>query len=79
MQNLQLTNSKKVDLREYISKVIEQREKSENNANLYIKENNKIKIDEDRDLYINRINLTYKESENIQIEYLTIEGYILIK
>lgn len=79
MQNLQLTNSKKVDLREYISKVIEQREKSENNANLYIKENNKIKIDENRDLYINRINLTYKESENIQIEYLTIEGYILIK
>lgn len=79
MQNLQLTNSKKVDLREYISKVIEQREKSENNANLYIKENNKIKIDEDRDLYINRINLTYKESGNIQIEYLTIEGYILIK
>lgn len=79
MQNLQLTNSKKVDLREYISKVIEQREKSENNANLYIKGNNKIKIDENRDLYINRINLTYKESENIQIEYLTIEGYILIK
>lgn len=79
MQNLQLTNSKKVDLREYISKVIEQREKNENNANLYIKENNKIKIDENRDLYINRINLTYKESENIQIEYLTIEGYILIK
>ena len=57
--NISLTNSITVDLREYISKIVEEDKISDKNVQEYIKLNHKIKVDENTDFYITKFNLNY--------------------
>lgn len=77
--NISLTNSITVDLREYISKIVEEDKISDKNVQEYIKLNHKIKVDENTDFYITKFNLNYANPRAVYVSYLVIEGYILYK
>ena len=77
--NISLTNSVTVDLREYISKIVEEDKVSDKNVQEYIKLNHKIKVDENTDFYITKFNLNYANPRAVYVSYLVIEGYILYK
>lgn len=77
--NISLTNSVTVDLREYISKIVEEDKISDKNVQEYIKLNHKIKVDENTDFYITKFNLNYANPRAVYVSYLVIEGYILYK
>ena len=77
--NISLTNSVTVDLREYISKIVEEDKVSDKNVQEYIKLNHKIKADENTDFYITKFNLNYANPRAVYVSYLVIEGYILYK
>lgn len=79
MTNIKLTNSVTVDLREYISKIVEEDKISDKNVQEYIKLNHKIKVDENTDFYITKLNLDYANPRAVYVRYLVIEGYILYK
>ena len=79
MKKINLTNSTTIDLTEYLSKIIEINEINENNIEGYIKSNNTIKIDENKDFYITELSLTYNGEEKNKIMYLSIDGYVLQK
>lgn len=76
MKDFELTNSIKVDFKEFVNNIIKARETSEKNANDYIEANKIIKIDDNADLYITDLDLTYK---NEQIRFFSVDGYILKK
>lgn len=77
--NISLTNSITVDLREYISKIVEEDKISDKNVQEYIELNHKIKVDENTDFYITKFNLNYANPRAVYVSYLVIEGYILYK
>lgn len=77
--NISLTNSITVDLREYISKIVEEDKVSDKNVQEYIELNHKIKVDENTDFYITKFNLNYANPRAVYVSYLVIEGYILYK
>lgn len=77
--NISLTNSITVDLREYISKIVEEDKVSDKNVQEYIELNHKIKVDENKDFYITKFNLNYANPRAVYVSYLVIEGYILYK
>lgn len=77
--NISLTNSITVDLREYISKIVEEDKISDKNVQEYIELNHKIKVDENKDFYITKFNLNYANPRAVYVSYLVIEGYILYK
>lgn len=77
--NINLTNSVTVDLREYISKIVEEDKISDKNVQEYIELNHKIKVDENKDFYITKFNLNYANPRAVYVSYLVIEGYILYK
>ena len=77
--NISLTNLVTVDLREYISKIVEEDKVSDKNVQEYIKLNHKIKVDENTDFYITKFNLNYANPRAVYVSYLVIEGYILYK
>lgn len=76
MKDFELTNSIKVDFKEFVNNIIKARETSEKNANDYIEANKIIKIDDNADFYITDLDLTYK---NEQIRFFSVDGYILKK
>lgn len=76
MKDFELTNSIKVDFKEFVNNIIKARETSEKNANDYIEANKIIKIDDNTDFYITDLDLTYK---NEQIRFFSVDGYILKK
>ncbi len=76
MKGFELTNSIKVDFKEFVNNIIKARETSEKNANDYIEANKIIKIDDNADFYITDLDLTYK---NEQIRFFSVDGYILKK
>ena len=79
MKKINLTNSTTIDLTGYLSKIIEINEINENNIEGYIKSNNTIKIDKNKDFYITELSLTYNGEEKSKIMYLSIDGYVLQK
>lgn len=79
MKKINLTNSTTIDLTGYLSKIIEINEINEDNIEEYIKSNNTIKIDENKDFYITKLSLTYNGEEKNKIMYLSIDGYVLQK
>lgn len=79
MKNIQLTESTTVNLVEYLSKIIEKNETNASKIEEYIKSNNTIKIDDNKDFYITDLTATYTNEETINILYLSIDGYLLQK
>ena len=79
MKKIQLTESTTVNLVEYLSKLIEKNEANTSKIEEYIKSNNTIKIDDNKDFYITDLTVTYSNEETISILYLSIDGYLLQK
>lgn len=79
MKKIQLTESTTVNLVEYLSKLIEKNEANTSKIEEYIKSNNTIKIDDNKDFYITDLTVTYTNEETISILYLSIDGYLLQK
>lgn len=79
MKKIQLTESTTVNLVEYLSKIIEKNETNASKIEEYIKSNNTIKIDDNKDFYITDLTATYTNEETISILYLSIDGYLLQK
>lgn len=79
MKKIQLTESTTVNLVEYLSKLIEKSEANTSKIEEYIKSNNTIKIDDNKDFYITDLTVTYTNEETISILYLSIDGYLLQK
>lgn len=79
MKNIQLTESTTVNLVEYLSKIIEKNETNASKIEEYIKSNNTIKIDDNKDFYITDLTATYTNEETINILYISIDGYLLQK
>lgn len=79
MKNIQLTELTTVNLVEYLSKIIEKNETNASKIEEYIKSNNTIKIDDNKDFYITDLTVTYTNEETINILYLSIDGYLLQK
>lgn len=79
MQNVELAKSITLEIRHYLSQIIENDKISDRRAREYIEANNIIKIDENTNFYINDLSLSYNISGTVYINHFTISGYILQK
>lgn len=82
LQDINLDDVYSIDMEDYIEKLVELNKKSKSDTRDYILNNRKIKINDDRDLYIKSLDLSYTLNEDGKlksIDYWNLEGYMLIK
>lgn len=82
LKNTRLDNTFTIDMRNYIEKLITLNNSSKEVAENYMINNRTLKIKDDRDFRITSIYINYPDDddENLnEIEYISIEGYMLIK
>ena len=82
LQDINLDDVYSIDMEDYIEKLVELNKNSKSDTRDYILNNRKIKINDDRDLYIKSLDLSYTLNEDGRlksIDYCNLEGYMLIK
>jgi hypothetical protein len=82
LRNINLDNIYSIDMEDYTNKLVELNKNSKSDTKNYILNNRKIKINDDRDLYIKSLDLSYTLNEDGKLEsidYWKIKGYMLIK
>ena len=77
-----LDSTYNINITNFILEIIEENKKSSLDAQNYISNNRIIDIDTNIDLYIKRFDFSYELNEDeelLEINYINIEGYIMIK